>query len=100
MKRDAQHSTVPNGHDADRTFGWRRGPIRRPNRRTPRHNVYLASVQTLNLEAPEGDGDRSLITMELQLDAIRHLMQRTGEPMERLGTGTGVEIGWVGWKHD
>ncbi len=56
-------------------------------------------VPKLNLEAPEGHGDRSLITMELQLYSIRHLMQHTGELMERLGTRTGAEIEWVGWKH-
>jgi hypothetical protein len=26
-------------------------------------------------------------------------MQHTGELMERLGSRTGVEIDWVGWKH-
>jgi len=53
----------------------------------------------LNLDEPEGHGDRSLITLELQLYSIRHLMQHTGELMERLGTRTGAEIEWVGWKH-
>ena len=53
----------------------------------------------LILEAPEGHGDRSLITMELQRYSIRQLMQHTGELMERLGTRTAAQIDWVGWKH-
>jgi hypothetical protein len=52
----------------------------------------------LNLEEPEGHG-RSMITLELQIYSIRHLMQHTGELMERLGTRTGVQIDWVGRKH-
>ena len=55
-------------------------------------------IPKLNLEAPEGHG-RSLITLELQIYSIRHLMQHTGELMERLGARTGAEIDWVGWKH-
>jgi hypothetical protein len=53
-------------------------------------------VPQLRLEEPEGHGDRSLITSELQIYSIRHLMQHTGELMERLGTRTGAEIDWVG----
>jgi hypothetical protein len=55
-------------------------------------------VPRLNLEEPEGHG-RSMITLELQIYSIRHLMQHTGELMERLGTRTGAEIDWVGSKH-
>jgi hypothetical protein len=57
-------------------------------------------VPLLNLAEPEGHGDRSLITLELQIYSIRHLMEHTGELMERLGTRTGAEIDWVGSKYD
>jgi hypothetical protein len=56
-------------------------------------------VPRLKLEEREGHGDRTLVTLELQLYSIRHLMQHTGELMERLGARTGAEIEWVGWKH-
>jgi len=56
-------------------------------------------VPRLNLEEPEGHGDRSLITLELQIYSIRHIMQHTGELMERLGSRTGAEINWVGRVH-
>jgi hypothetical protein len=55
-------------------------------------------VPQLNLEEPEGHG-RSMITLELHIYSIRHLMQHTGELMERLGTRTGAVIDWVGRKH-
>jgi hypothetical protein len=55
-------------------------------------------VPRLKLEEPEGHGDRSLITLELQIYSIRHIMQHAGELMERLGARTGAEIPWVGWK--
>jgi hypothetical protein len=56
-------------------------------------------VPRLNLEEPDGHGNRSLNKLELQIYSIRHLMQHTGELMERLGTRTGAEIAWVGRKH-
>jgi hypothetical protein len=56
-------------------------------------------VPQLKLDAPEGHGDRSLNTLELQIYSIRHLMQHTGELMERLGSRTGAEIDWVGTRH-
>lgn len=56
-------------------------------------------VPQLDLEALEGFGDRTLITLELQLYSIRHLMQHVGELMDRLSTQTGTEIEWVGWVH-
>ena len=55
-------------------------------------------VPELNLEEPEGHG-RSMTTLELQIYSIRHLMQHTGELMERLGARTGAEINWVGRKY-
>jgi hypothetical protein len=61
-----------------------------------------ASIQPklpqLNLEGPEGNG-RSMTTLELQIYSIRHIMQHTGELMERLGTRTGAEIDWVGRRY-
>lgn len=53
----------------------------------------------LELDEMEGHGD-SMLTMELQIYSIRHLMQHTGELMERLAEHTDAEINWVGWKHD
>jgi hypothetical protein len=56
-------------------------------------------VPRLSLEEPEGHGDGSLITLELQIYSIRHIMQHTGELMERLGSRMDAQIDWVGWKH-
>jgi hypothetical protein len=55
-------------------------------------------VPRLNLEAPERYGDRSMLTLELQIYSIRHIMQHAGELMERLGARTDAEIDWVGRK--
>ena len=57
-------------------------------------------VPRMNLEAPEGHGDKSLILLELQIYSIRHIMQHAGELMERLGTRIDTQIDWVGWKRD
>jgi hypothetical protein len=57
------------------------------------------SIPRLKLDELERHGDQSLIELELQLLSIRHLMQHTGELMERLGTRTGAEIDWVKWVH-
>jgi hypothetical protein len=57
------------------------------------------SVPQLDLEAADGHGNRSLNRLELHIYSIRHIMQHTGELMERLGTRTGAEIDWVGKKH-
>jgi len=57
-------------------------------------------ITRLNLEEPEGwHRDSPMIMLELQIYSIRHLMQHTGELMERLGTRTDVEIDWVGSMH-
>lgn len=53
----------------------------------------------LKLDAMEAYGD-DMLTMELQIYSIRHVMQHTGELMERLAAHTDAEIHWVGWKHD
>jgi hypothetical protein len=60
----------------------------------------VKSVRRLKLEEPERHGDQSLIELELQIYSIRHLMQHTGELMERMGSRTGAEIEWVGWVRD
>jgi hypothetical protein len=39
-----------------------------------------------------------MLTLELQIYSIRHIMQHAGELMERLGARTDVEIDWVGRK--
>jgi hypothetical protein len=56
-------------------------------------------VPRLKLEELEGHGDRSMITLELQIYSIRHIMQHAGELMERLGSRTGAQIDWVGSYH-
>jgi hypothetical protein len=40
-----------------------------------------------------------MTTLELQIYSIRHIMQHTGELMERLGTRIGAEIDWVGRRY-
>jgi hypothetical protein len=53
----------------------------------------------LDLWAREGHEDRTLLTLERQINSIRHLMQHVGELLERLGSRTGVEIEWVASEH-
>jgi hypothetical protein len=56
-------------------------------------------VPQLKFDQTEGHGGRTLNTLELQIYSIRHLMQHTGELMERLGACSGAEIDWVGTKN-
>ena len=56
-------------------------------------------IPRLKLEEPEGHGSRSMLTLELQIYSIRHIMQHTGELMERLAARTDAQIDWVGRKH-
>jgi hypothetical protein len=53
-------------------------------------------VPRLNLE--EGF-DEIYTPLELQIYSIRHIMQHTGELMERVGPREGVQIDWVGSNH-
>ena len=53
----------------------------------------------LDLWAREGHEDRTLLTLERQINSIRHLMQHVGELLERLGSRTGAEIEWVASEH-
>jgi len=54
-------------------------------------------VARLNLE--EGFDGRPYTKLELQIYSIRHIMQHTGELMERVGTRADAQIDWVGSKH-
>jgi hypothetical protein len=56
-------------------------------------------VPQLHMEAMAAFHRRSRSTLELQIYSIRHIMQHTGELMERLGTRADVQIDWVGSKH-
>jgi hypothetical protein len=40
-----------------------------------------------------------MITLERQINSIRHIMQHTGELMERVGARADAQIDWVGSKH-
>ena len=60
----------------------------------------LERVPRLNLEAASGFDWLPFGKLELQLYTIRHIQQHTGELMERLGTRAGVEIDWVGMRHE
>ncbi len=59
----------------------------------------IERVPQLKLEAMEADGGEYSI-MELQIYSIRHIMQHTGELMERVGSRARAEIDWVGKVHD
>jgi len=49
----------------------------------------------LDPEAPSGFHWLKFNKLELQFYNIRHLVQHTGELMERLGSRAGVEVDWV-----
>ena len=55
-------------------------------------------VPRLNLEAPAGFHKGKRTGLELQIYSIRHIMQHTGELMDRLA-GQAEEIDWVGSVH-
>jgi hypothetical protein len=57
-------------------------------------------VPQLNLKAESGFDWLPFDKAELQIYNIRHLQQHAGELMERLGSRAGIEIEWVGMKHD
>jgi hypothetical protein len=52
-------------------------------------------VPQLKLEEMEGHGDEMTV-LELQIYSIRHIMQHSGELMQRLST-LEEEVNWVGW---
>jgi len=56
-----------------------------------------AVVPTLDLEREDtGFYWLPFNKLELQFYNIRHLQQHTGEICERLGTGAGIDVDWVG----
>lgn len=63
-------------------------------------NHVRERLPQLRLDEVEGHGSRSMLTAELQIYSLRHLMVHTGELMERLGARTGAQIDWVGWVRD
>jgi hypothetical protein len=54
-------------------------------------------VPRLNLD--ESFSGRPYNKLELQIYSIRHIMQHTGELMERLGSRVDAQINWVGSMH-
>jgi hypothetical protein len=54
-------------------------------------------VPKLNLE--ESFSGRPYTKLELQIYSIRHVMQHTGELMERVGSRAGAQVNWVGSMH-
>ena len=57
-------------------------------------------VPHLNLDAESGFYWLPFDKAELQVYNIRHVQQHAGELMERLGSRTGIEVDWVGRKHE
>jgi hypothetical protein len=58
-------------------------------------------VPQLKLDEMEGVDEPEMTLLELQIYSIRHIMQHTGELLERLSARTDVEdIDWVGWMHN
>ena len=55
-------------------------------------------VPQLNLE--ESFSGRPYNKLELQIYSIRHIMQHTGELMERAGSRANAQIDWVGSRHN
>lgn len=50
----------------------------------------------MNLEAASGFDWLPFSKFELHIYSIRHIQQHVGELMERLGSGAGIDIDWVG----
>jgi hypothetical protein len=57
-------------------------------------------VPQLNLDAESGFYWLPFNKAELQIYNIRHVQQHAGELMERLGSRAGIEVDWVGMKHE
>ena len=57
-------------------------------------------VPQLNLDAESGFYWLAFDKAELQIYNIRHLQQHSGELMERLGSRAGIDVDWVGMKHE
>jgi hypothetical protein len=61
-------------------------------------NEVRERVPRLDLEAPAQFHQRKRTGLELQIYSIRHIMQHTGELMDRVA-GVGKEVDWVGSVH-
>ena len=59
-----------------------------------------ARVPETDMSAPSGFDWLPMNKLELQIYSIRHLQQHAGELMERLGSRVGIDVSWVGMKHD
>ncbi len=57
-------------------------------------------VPQQDLAGPSGFDWLPMNKLELQIYTIRHLQQHTGELMERLGTRAGVDVDWIGTRHE
>jgi hypothetical protein len=57
-------------------------------------------VPQLDLAAESGFYWLPFDKAELQIYNIRHLQQDAGELMERLGSRAGLDVEWVGMKHE
>lgn len=57
-------------------------------------------VPQLNLDAESGFSWLPIDKAELQIYNIRHVQQHAGELMERLGSRAGLDVDWVGMKHE
>jgi hypothetical protein len=60
----------------------------------------IDQVPQLNLDAESGFDWLPMNKAELQIYTIRHIQQHAGELMERLGSRAGIDIDWVGVKHE
>lgn len=60
----------------------------------------IEQVPQLNLDAESGFDWLPFDKAELQIHNIRHLQQHAGEWTERLGSRAGLDVAWVGMKHD
>jgi hypothetical protein len=60
----------------------------------------MERVPQMDLAAPEPNIPQPFSMLELQIYTIRHIMQHTGELLERLSARSGVYIDWVGRVYD
>jgi hypothetical protein len=60
----------------------------------------IEQVPQLNLDAESGFDWLPFDKAELQIYNTRHIQQHAGELMERLGSRAGIDVDWVGMKHE
>ena len=63
-------------------------------------SMVADTVAALDLDAESGFSWLPMGKLELQFYNIRHLQQHTGELCDRLGIQAGIDVDWVGRKHD